>query len=235
MGKIMLDMIINPPPRRVRPISRVPSVNKPVTLRAAQTIMGRNYVPMFETDSFTSGFGMSNILLSQIMTSKGRLITESELIASHKTHVLMLVPEGSIMQLRTEVESRYFVPIFTPQTWYEQEAFAHERGRPGWHLIRKKLLGTDICPDWDVLRRLLPHDEETPTTRVMVYTLTRFFLATGERLAVDAYAHCSTFDSRGDRGKVGYFHREGFELAQGSCYKRTCVGNIGLAATKKQV
>lgn len=212
---------------------------KPVTLREAQRIMGRNYVPMFDTDTFASGMSLNRILLEQIMTPKERLITREELVIARNTHVLILVPEGSIMQLREEVSRRYAVPIFQNQTWYEQEKFAHERGRAGWHLVRKNLLATDIHPNWDVQRRYLPRDEETPTTRVMTYTMARFFLASAERLAVDAFARCSSYDSDRHRGKVGYFGREGFSfaegVAEGSSLEPTCNGRIGLAAAKKQL
>lgn len=213
--------------------------NEPVPLWRAQEIMGRNFVPLFQTDAAAPGFRVNRTFLEQIMTPKGRLISESVLRASCKTHVLILVPQGSILQLREEVTRRYVAPLFKYQTWYEQEGFACEPGRAGWHLIRKNLLGTDIYPKWNVQRSLLPKDEETPTTRVMTYTLVRFYLATGERLAPDAFARCSSYDSDGHRGKVGYFGRDGISfaegLAEGSSIEPTCGGRIGLAAAKKQL
>jgi hypothetical protein len=225
-----------------QPIRQAPTVvrgNDPVPLWRAQQIMQRNFVSLFETDTTAGGFRTNLIFLEQIMTPKGRLISEAELIASRKTHVLILVPQGSIMQLRESVARLYVTPFFKPQSWYEQEDFAHEPGRAGWHLIRKNLFGVDIHPRWDVQRSLLPEDEETPTTRTMTYTMVRFYLATGERLASDAFARCSSRDSDKHRGKVGYFGREGLSfaegLAEGSSLEPTCSGRIGLAAAKKQL
>jgi hypothetical protein len=262
MGKeVMLDTaaateineLLQTSVRRTPPV--ITGNTMPVKLLRAQQIMGRNYVPMLDIDGVARGIiNLNSTFFEQILTTKGRLISESELIKSRNTHVLILVPQVSILQLRDEFARRYTTPIFKNQTWYEQEDFAHDQGRAGWHLVRKNLLGVDIHPGWDVQRSLLPEDETTPTIRVMAYTMARFFLATGERLAADAFARCSSFDKDGYRGKVGYFGREGFSIAQGSCSEspfsvslnkmrrkkrpdshQVCHGNIGLAAEKKQI
>jgi len=206
----------------------------PITLQSARAIMGHNYVPTFKSDSGEHGFHPNSVFLREIMTPKGRLIKEDEPVASRNTHVLMLIPQGSIIGLQDWVLSCYQTPIFANQDWYDEEKFAKHSGRAGWHLIRKELLKVGVMPDWNHQRNSLPVDEETPSTRVMVQFLIRYYLATGLRLYPDAYARCSTSDSIDQRGKVGYFGREGLHLGQGRVCKMDCGGNIGLAAAKKQ-
>jgi len=165
------------------------------------------------------------------MTPNNRLISVEELVASRLTHLLMLIPRGSIFGLRKHAKKLYRTPIFREgEQWWDNEKSAHEPGLAGWYLVRTEPSGANI---WGAGQKNPPRHEKIPSTRVMVYTMVRYFLATGLRLAPNYYWRCAAFGAKGEKGKVGFFNREGIDIAPGSLRDCTCYGNVVQAFAKK--
>ncbi len=146
------------------------------------------------------------------------------------THTLVAVFPMSVLDIRGKVAGNS-QPLFYNQDWYNKEKFANkERGRVGWHLVRKTPVPDSINKTWSEQQALLTETEETPTTQVMVYTITGHFLATGERLFKDVYVRCSDLDSYGYRVLAGVFDAGGLGLGYWVGFRDV---SIGLSASLK--
>jgi hypothetical protein len=83
----------------------------------------------------------------------------------------------------------------------------------GWHLVRKTPVSNSTSKTWLEQQAILSKDEETPTARVMIYTMIGHYLATGERLFESIYVRCSDVDSGGLRVCVGGFGADGLRVS----------------------
>ena len=135
----------------------------------------------------------------------------------------------SIIEIRGKVPANQ--RLFCDQDWYNKESFAKDRGEAAWHLVRKTPVTNSTSKTWDEQQALLAKDEETPTARVMVYTIIGHFLATGERLFENIYVRCSDVDSRGNRVYVGGFDSDGLRVV--SFWDGYRDSSIGLASARK--
>jgi hypothetical protein len=100
-----------------------------------------------------------------------------------------------------------------------------------WQLVRKTPVPNSTSKTWQEQQALLSEKEETPTARVMVYTIIGHFLATGERLFENVYARCSDVDSDGYRVYVGYFSAYGLVVSYVWDGRRS--GRVGVASVRK--
>ena len=150
--------------------------------KCAREIMGCN---MFGIEEAIRYYGINctrrqAVALSRIPFSKAKLER------CKKTHILVADFPLSIMEI---IESK--TELFYCRTWYNEETFANDRGKAEWHLILKTPVDDSIGKTWQEQRSLLSSDEETPNTRVMVYSIIGHFLSTGERLFDNIYVRCS--------------------------------------------
>lgn len=190
--------------------------------KRAREIMGQNFFGVEEA-----------IKYFRVNPSKQQLapaevpFTEATLEECKETHVLIVVFPLSILDVRSKVDSE----LFYDQSWYNKESFAKERGEVSWQLVRKTPVENSTRKTWDEQQALLSDKEETPTARVMVYTIIGHYLAASERLFESTYVRCSDVGSRGGRVFVGYFCRHGLRVSSNWDDSRS--GSLGVASVRK--
>jgi hypothetical protein len=190
----------------------------------ARKIMGKNFFGIEEAIQYFRVKPTKNERLSVIEW------TEEELGNVRDTHVLVAVFPLSILKIRNRVDRKLFYSH--EDAWCNTQAFAKENGEAGWALVRKTAVENSTSKTWNEQQALLSKDEETPTARVMAYTIIGHFLATGERLFENIYVRCSDRDSYGDRIVVGYFDRDGLGV-NGRWNDADRDRDIGVSAARK--
>ncbi len=172
----------------------------------AREIMGHNYLGVEEAiRHFRVNPSRRQIaILSEVP------FTEVTLEERKNTHILTAVFPLSILEIRSKVISNQH--LFYDQEWYNNEAFAKNRGKTEWRLIRKTPVANSTSKTWNEQWALLAKNEETPTARVMVYTIIGHFLVTGERLFERIYIRCSAVGSGGGRVSIGSFGSDGLVI-----------------------
>lgn len=190
----------------------------------AREIMGRNY------------FGIEEAMKHfDIAPTKRQLAymaeipySEATLIACKDTHILVAVSRFSGVAVREKVAKK---KVFYKQDWYDEQAFANDKGAMEWHLVRKTPVQDSTRKTWSEQQALLGEDEETPRFQVMTYTVIGHFLATGERLFENVYVRCSDLDSDGLRVDIR-FDPDGFHVdSRYDGYRRDY---IGASSSRKQ-
>lgn len=177
-----------------------PSTNQ----ERAREIMGTN---LFDIEEAIKHFGINPSRAALAVLSEVPF-TEEVLQSCKATHILVAVFPLSILEIRGKVDSN----LFYDHSWYNKESFAKERGEIGWQLVAKTPIVDSTSKTWDEQQALLSKDEETPSTRVMVYTIIGHYLATGERLFEQIYVRCSDVDSHGCHVYVGGFDSDGLDV-----------------------
>ncbi|MDO8520655.1 MAG: hypothetical protein Q7S52_00905 [bacterium] len=166
--------------------------------KRGREIMGRNY---FGVEEAIRHFGV-NPKRQELTALSDIPFTEAMLEECKSTHVLVAVFPMSVLDIRGKVERKLFYRH--EDAWYNKQAFAGLRGEVGWHLVRKTPVSNSTSKTWGEQQALLSRDEETPTARVIVYTIIGHLLTTGDRLFENTYVRCSDIDSDGYRVLVGY-------------------------------
>jgi hypothetical protein len=147
--------------------------------------------------------------------------TEEILTECRYTHILIAVFPLSILDIRGKVERKLFFgnsgyeDHHLAKSWYNKEAFAKDCGTTSWHLVRATPVPDSTQKTWDEQQKLLSKNEETPSARVVVYTMIGYFLSSRgyERLfnyivhydAHPLYVRCSDITSPGYGVAVGGF------------------------------
>lgn len=193
--------------------------------KRAREIMGRN---MFGVEEAMKHFG-ANPSKQQLAILAEIPWSEDVLATCKDTHVLVAVLPMTILDIRGHVEGK---ALFYAQDWYNKQAFAKDKGEVGWQLVRKEPIANSTSKTWNDQQALLSKDEETPTARIVIYTMIGHFLATGEHLFEKIYVRTSNLDSDGYRVYVGAFDSGGLSLDRWSDDARS--DNIGLSAVRKQ-
>lgn len=139
--------------------------------------------------------------------------SEQELREAKDTHILVAVLPLSILDIKGKVDRSLFWS--KEDAWYHSEKFAKDKGQAGWHLVRKTIVPNSTSKNWNEQQALLAENEETPTARIMVYTIIGHYLNTGERLFEKIYARCSDFSSDDYRVSVGDFGSSGLFVSFG--------------------
>ncbi len=170
--------------------------------KRAREIMGRNF---FGVEEAITHFGV-NPTKQQSAYLAEVPFTEEVLASCKDTHVLVAVFPMSVLDIRGACKDQ---SLFYNQDWYNKQAFAKDRGEVGWHLVCKTPVKDSTSKTWDEQQKLLGKDDETPSVRVVVYTMIGHFRATGERLFENIYVRCSDLDSGGNRVNVGNFDAKG--------------------------
>ncbi|MFO0718837.1 MAG: hypothetical protein U0522_02330 [Candidatus Paceibacterota bacterium] len=196
--------------------------------KLAREIMGKNF---FGIEEAIKHFGVNPT--KQQLACLAEVPWSEEVLKSCKdTHVLVAVFPLSILDIRGHARKQSDRTLFYSQDWYDKQAFAKDKGEVGWQLVRKEPIANSTSKMWNDQQALLSKDEETPTARIVVYTMVGHLLATGERLFEKIYVRCVDLDSDGDRVSV-----RGFD-AGGLVVYGWCGGDrdfsIGLSAARKQ-
>ena len=192
--------------------------------RQARQIMGVNYFGIEET---IKHFGISPSK-QQLAALAEIPFTEGTLEECKNTHILVAVFPLNILEIRGKVSGNQ--RLFYNQDWYNKESFAKDRGEASWALIRKTPVGNSTSKSWQEQQALLGNNEETPTARVMVYTIIGHYLATGERLFERIYVRCSDVGSYGDRVGVGGFDANGLSVY--NYWDDSRYGYLGVASAR---
>lgn len=158
--------------------------------KRAREITGRN---IFGVEEAIRHFWI-NPSEQQLAALSGVPFTEGVLEECKSTHVLVAVFPISILDIRGKVERKLFRSRPTDE-WYSRQTFAKDRGEVGWHLVRKTPVANSTLRMWGAQQTLLGKNDETPKSRIVVYTIIGHFLATGERLFENIYVRCSDVDS----------------------------------------
>ncbi|MDE1919213.1 MAG: hypothetical protein KGH56_00785 [Patescibacteria group bacterium] len=193
--------------------------------KRAREIMGKNF---FGVEEAIKHFGVNpskqqSAYLAEVPFSK------AVLEACKNTHVLVAVFPLSILDIRGKVDRRIFSSH--EDSWYNNQAFAKEKGEIGWQLVRKTPVENSTNKTWNGQQTLLSKDDETPKAQVAVYTIIGHFLATGERLFENIYVRCSDFDSDVPHVIVGHFDAEGLNVNYNWDDSRH--DNLGVASARK--
>src|SRR5262249_53752582 len=143
--------------------------------KRAREIMSRNF---FGVEEAIKHFGVNPTRQQTAMLSEVPF-SEEVLTACKDTHILVAVFPISILEIRGRVDRKLFYSH--EDAWYNKQAFAKDKGETAWALIRKTPVPNSTSKTWPEQQALLTKDEETPTARVMVYTIIGHYLATGER------------------------------------------------------
>lgn len=192
--------------------------------KLAREIMGKNY---FGIEEAIKHFGV-NPTKQQLAYLAEVPFSEETLVASKDTHVLVAVFPLSLLGVRG-IAKKSNQTLFYNQGWYDKQAFAKDKGEVGWQLVRKVPVANSTSNEQQAL---LSQDEETPTARIVVYTMIGHFLATGERLFENLYVLCVDLGSDGCRVRVGRFNADGLDVYGWSDGGRR--DGIGVASARKQ-
>ena len=205
----------------------LPSVIGLTTIqKLAREIMGKNF---FGVEEAVQHFGVTPTR-AQLSALAEIPFTEAELRECKDTHVLVAVFQMSILDVRGKDEQKLFYS--QEDAWYNEQVFAKQKGnRTFWQLVRKTPVDNSTSKTWDEQQTLLVKNEETPTARVMVYTIIGHFLATGERLFENIYVRCSDVVSNGYRVVVGNFDAGGLNVS--SYWDDHRHSRIGVASAQK--
>jgi len=156
--------------------------------------------------------------------------TERQLYKMRDTHILVADFGLSVLDIRSRVQRELF--SLKARSGYDGEEFATQRDTPNWRLVRKLPVKNSPGATWDEQQDLLAEDEETPTARIMVYTIIGHFLHVGERLFEAMYVRCSDKHTDGRRVRVGYFDIEGLGFSGDEDGSRVC--DVGLGSVWKK-
>jgi len=196
--------------------------------KLAREIMGKNF---FGIEEAIKHFGV-NATKQQLAYLAEVPFSEEVLKSCKDTHVLVAVFPLSILDIRGITRKLENQTLFYSQDWYDKQVFAKDKGEVGWQLVRKEPIANSTSKTWNDQQVLLSKDEETPTARIVVYTIVGHFLATGERLFEKIYVRCVDLDSVGYRVFVGFFVSDGLSVYFWNDAYRNDV--IGLSAARKQ-
>lgn len=221
---------INTDPQFVEKVARVivDGLCEPINSQVlAREIMGKNF---FGIEDVIRYFGVKPT--KQQLAALAEVPFSVEVLQSCKdTHILVAGFPLSILDIRGIAKKQSDQTLFYSQDWYDKQAFAKDKGKVGWQLVRKEPIANSTSKTWNDQQALLSN-EETPTARIVVYTMIGHFLATGERLFEEIYVRTATLDSGADRVNVGYFDSEGLHLSYWNDDSRD--DGLGLSAVRKQ-
>ncbi|MBP9856226.1 MAG: hypothetical protein KBC48_02935 [Candidatus Pacebacteria bacterium] len=191
----------------------VSTFDPPATHKLAREIMGKNFFGIEEAIKY---YGVNPS--EQQLAYLAEIPFSEEVLKSCKdTHILIAVFLLSIIDVRSQLNSNLF-RNHDSDAWYNNQAFAANKGVVGWWLVRKTPVADSLHKkNWDEQQALLDKGEQTPTARIMVYTIIGHYLANGEHLFENVYIRCSDLDSVSCRVWVGSpgFNFRGLDIVSG--------------------
>lgn len=223
-AQLVIDSKDNELARKLVTFIRTGGYEPTVSQKTVRAIMGKNYLGVDQS-----------IQHLKVTPSKADLkvleevpFSEAVLEACKDTHVLVAVLPMSVMGLWEKTKHLFHSK---DDPWYRKESFAKDKGQAGWHLVRKDIVPNSTSKTWQEQQSLLGKDDETPTARVLIYTVILTFLATGVKLLPNIYARVSDLDSGGSRVYVGRF--VGYGLCVSGSWDDFRCGSIGVSSARK--
>lgn len=174
-----------------------------VAIEQARKIMGKNFADISVANSLGFTFYQYDLLYK-----RGEIvITQEELEACQKTHVLVAVPPGSIVENRQVMDRRTQCPLYSyfheHNDGFHTEPFANERGEAEWWLIRKQPQSAQSIEDNQFLKGI---DEVVPA-RVVDYAIFVFSEMVHEPLFRSTSVYCLDRLSDGRRVVINNINR----------------------------
>lgn len=204
-AQLVIDSKSNELARKLVTFIRTGGYEPTVSQKTARAILGPNYIGVDKSIEYL-----------KVTPSKADLkvleevpFSDAVLEACKDTHVLVAVLPMSVMGLWERTKHLFYAK---DDAWYRNQAFAKDKGQAGWHLVRKDIVPNTTSKTWQEQQALLGKDDETPTARVLIYTVILTFLATGLKLLPNIYARVSDVASDGDRVYVGDFDDNGLHV-----------------------
>ncbi len=195
--------------------------------KRAREIMGNNF---FGVEENFKHFGIYYAMGPDARKALSEVPFTEEVLQAHKdTHVLVATFPLSILDIRSKAPRSLFYRH--EDAWCNSQRFAKDKGEVAWHLVRKTPVQNSTNRTWSDQQSLLSQDEETPTARVLTYTIIGHFLATGERLFEHIYVRTSSVVSDDDGGSVGYFGSGGLRVD--SRWDDGRSGDLGVSSSRK--
>ena len=220
---------------RIQSLDLEPPEKSPLTL--ARELLGDKNV-------FTPDDAETYFKLTPTREDRRKLSTipfsEQELKECRDTHILTAILPISILELNQKLKEladtgTSSIPKDTEflfdTDWYKDEPFAKDPGVAEWALIRKTPVPNSTDTTWEQQQTLLTEHEETPSARVLIYSIFSYFVATRERLFPDIYVRTKDRTAGRNRVNVGVFSARGLSVGSLSDDHRS--GRLGLASSRK--
>jgi len=160
-------------------------------------IMGPNFIWPREAEKH---LGVKFSEDDRRVLDKGVPYSREVLEQCRDTHILVPMPALSIMEIRALASG-----TFHDQSWYNDQAFAKEKCRAGWRLIRKTIVPDSAGKNYDEQMAQLGDDEEVPPACELFYAMTLGKLARNEELLSGSWARTSSLSSHGFRVNVDFY------------------------------
>lgn len=177
-----------------------------LTITHAGEIMGKNYLDPMRAIRF--GVKPSE---QQLLALAEVPFLEATLEECKNTHILVATLPLSILDIRIRVDRKLFST--RKNAWYNDDRFAKDSGKAGWHLICKDWVKNSDHKCWDEQQTLLKEDEEVPSARVIVYTIIGYYLVTGEQILKNVYALTSSLGNLKSHIGIGNYPDDGLRIA----------------------
>ena len=196
--------------------------------KVAREIMGKNY---FGVEDAIKHFKI-NLSKEEIAGLSEVPFSEVTLKKCAKTHILVAVFPLSILEIREGVERGLFKYHDHENAWYNNQAFAGDRGEASWYLVRKTEVPNSTNKNWSEQLALLGENEdapsfsvdssdstlknageqqstigrneEVPSARVMVYTIIGYYLNNDERLFRRMFVHVTDVGPGGNHLLISF-------------------------------
>ena len=183
----------------------------------AKLIMGDNMFGIDDAIKCFSVYPLQTQLhkLSEIRTSKGRLIEEKELRKYKSTHILVaMFPVWPLKGLNQHDQSFFTTPESVKL--FHHTNFPIQENDVGWYLIRKSPPEELFNKEWMYQVQRLPQGETVPKQHVVGYTIAGHFKTTGEALFQNKRVRCATdpLQSQGTRIVIGFDRGHGIFLTE---------------------
>lgn len=201
--------------------------------KLARSIMGSNFFGVGDAVEYLGVNPTRDQLarLVEIRTSRGLLITKEEMIECKDTHILVADFGLSILDIFSSAQNRTNCISFQFGRGCAEVAFSRKKGEIGWRLVLKGPVVGSTSRTWSSQQTLLPKSDETPTARIMVYSMVGHFLASGEHSTREMYLRTADVHPSGERIYVSCF--EGKTLIIAGRADGAEVDVLGLASMRK--
>lgn len=148
--------------------------------------------------------------------------------ACRNTHVLQAVAAKSLMEVH-RTKSGLFYAKNNPWFGADREAFAHDKPKPGWYLVRKtEVPGSTSTSGYEQLKKISVK-EFVPSVAVLAQVMLVHYKETDERLFSRVWVRTSDVSAFGDRVRVR-FVPDGFDV---DYWGDGAGGNVGVASAWK--
>ncbi|MGI0025859.1 MAG: hypothetical protein ACREA4_12055 [Nitrososphaera sp.] len=164
----------------------------------AREIMGPSF---FGIDDAIKHFGVSPS--KREIAAFADVPFSTKILIKHRfDHILVAVFPLSILDIRSRADSKPFfsathfdivesVDVRGKDVALKEQRFAKNRGKIGWHLVRKEPAPNCADLSWWWQRMFLGVNQKVPTARVLMYTIIGYHLLTGQGLFTELpYTRC---------------------------------------------